>query len=569
MQILYELADRIWEDFLPLHVHRADFPADHFRDDLYQYVHDVLINEPYFARLLGPDGRGGRTARARAAHAYLREWVEPVTVSGQNLGIMNSHRLLEWLSRHLAGDPAWYNAALQRLPEPTDAAADPTFTRRTRRLRTLVATERQRLAAGGGYLPNSASKHWLSPPKDGKARSWGSIHLVVGDQAAPVPEELSLFDALLCLPGPLAPSFLGDADAKKCFNNLLLSVNRPYGDLVAIGISPAAFLDITNTKCRTIKELLLEAGVLKRDEPRKPRASGPGRGATVEEFLALGGTITRVAPADAQGTKAPTLEDFAQAWARLEERAKGPGNAPQRGLPGYQNGFDDFAASAEGQLLLHDPHVYLDEDVDGSDGPRPARQLAAPKRYEPGREDNVDDDDDDVAPAVSFDHAATPLTRRKLQAALFDLRDRGLITRCEERLLDHSLEHGTALHRVPPERLGDCLASTDPYRTISRDERWPVLLFFAPRRFHLVPLPGVTLSRGADSMTAAERHLRTRLGGGTLVTAEALAEDGELARLLAEHEPYRSLPAAERLPLFLWFFGRDIKPLIRPAQRKR
>lgn len=176
------------------------------------------------------------------AITYLFGVLERRLTLAQNLKDQptNMHLLFECFSRFSQSHPIWNSVQIIRTIADTPPQQDTAYFRGCA----------QRLAEKRQILGTN-----FSEISQRRRKQYGPIWLVVGDCAAEIPEELSLFDVIDALPLSLKPEFLDEAKLQKCFIRVLDSLNERYKLLRSCGLKPQIWLGRNSPSIAVLREL--------------------------------------------------------------------------------------------------------------------------------------------------------------------------------------------------------------------------------------------------------------------------------------------------------------------------
>jgi hypothetical protein len=201
----------------------------------------------YAEPLLHHPGYAWRLSAEEAAARYFDISLSRRLLLSGKVDLSIAHRLFEAMCRRGA-EPAWRSASLQRelaaaLDPVTPLATRGSFDGCARRLSQLPET----LSAG------SASKTI-------RARS-GAVSLRLGNMSAPVPEEMSTWDAITCGPDALYPLASGDPFNRFCglMIDCVRTAHRLFQELLGLGrgLCPFDWIDVlTIQQTRALRKFL-------------------------------------------------------------------------------------------------------------------------------------------------------------------------------------------------------------------------------------------------------------------------------------------------------------------------
>ena len=205
------------------------------------------ISARYAEPLLHHPGYAWRLSAEEAATRYFDISLSRRLLLSGKVELSIAHRLFEAMCRRGA-EPAWRTALLQReLPTAADHVAPldrlSSFDRCARRLAQLPET----LSTG------SASQTI-------RARS-GAVSLRLGNMNAPVPEEMSTWEAITCGPDALHPLASGDPFNRFCglMIDCVRTAHRLFQELLGLGrgLCPFDWIDVlTIQQTRALRKFL-------------------------------------------------------------------------------------------------------------------------------------------------------------------------------------------------------------------------------------------------------------------------------------------------------------------------
>jgi hypothetical protein len=224
-------------------------------------------------KLLGPG-----TSPQEAALFYLDNVVRRALNLARDEPLHRGHLVFRALCRR-GLDTAWAQAELARLKVIPDGGKS--------RVPADFAGVVERLARLSPDISES------NPAKNTRAAS-GPLFLQVGGAAAEVAEEMSLWDAMTCGPATLRVLARGDKFNEFCSDMIkaLEAANARYGTLIALGLSPRDWQDLSVNTAKKLSAFL-----------------GAARGKHAE-------VATSGAPSDRAATASPedNLADWERAW---------------------------------------------------------------------------------------------------------------------------------------------------------------------------------------------------------------------------------------------------------------
>lgn len=213
---------------------------------LYARLTDAIAAR-YAEPLLHHPGYAWRLSAEEAASRYFDISLSRRLLLSGKVELSIAHRLFEAMCRRGA-EPAWRTASLQRelptsLDHVTPLATRGSFERCARRLERLPET----LSAG------SASRTI-------RTRS-GAVSLRLGNLSAPVPEEMSTWDAITCGPDTLNPLASGDPFNRFCglMIDCVRTAHRLFQELLGLGrgLCPFDWIEVlTIQQTRALRKFL-------------------------------------------------------------------------------------------------------------------------------------------------------------------------------------------------------------------------------------------------------------------------------------------------------------------------
>lgn len=498
----------------------APDPDEHFQEELLCYV-----------SLLG--------RRVTATNSLL----------GENLAATDrftaAQVLLLELLRAGAADDAWGGAELVRLSAPTESYGDDArFSAVGDKLKERLKEEGRR-----GYLKNSASPTLLE--------RFGVAHIRIGAWDAPIPEELSLFDVLACLPLPLAGDLVSSNSALTALQNLILTLNRPYGNRVRTGLPfDAHFVWMS-----------LEAGATAgEDEEVEDVGCGVGLRLSDVKCRTIGNLREEIFRTYGPGrTSAETVRAV---WPKImaEQRVNGQSN-------GYRGDVERFLETREGRYFVDQRLMRFQasssQNNDGEVVYVPAyANVVAPQGASilagAGAPGSLPTNNPDLDPSTAEDAAAWEAWLRRHGHRL---------TPAERLWIEQA--RGSALRLSDKQAaLADALAREPPYNRLPEPARTTVFEFFRDRL--LDRIRGLTLRPMDRFITEPEQRFAeleaTRPKQETdAAFLERVRRDNMLIVSLADTPPYADIDDSEAaFAVLTYFYQRDVKlPTTRPASRKR
>lgn len=217
---------------------------------LYALLTDALATR-YAEPMLHHPGYAWRMSSEEAAARYFESSVQRRLQLSPRVQVSVAHRFLEALC-HRGVDPSWLDSTVQRELAPLAAETVP------RLIPTGVQKEFGRCTQALAKIPEQISSG--SPSPSIRAR-FGRVVLRLYVLHASVPEEISLWDAIIC-----APRVLKSLSRGKCFNDfccLLIdgvrTAHRPYQELVGLGrgLCPFDWMDVLSIQqARALRRFL-------------------------------------------------------------------------------------------------------------------------------------------------------------------------------------------------------------------------------------------------------------------------------------------------------------------------
>lgn len=203
----------------------------------YRFAHKLLLYSIY----------GSRMSREEAAERYWDATVARRLLLTGRVALSVAHRLFEALCRR-GGESAWAEIILQREPLSAVGAAPDAP------LPASFAACSQRLSE----LPDAVSRHSASATI--RTRD-GPLMLRLGGRTAVVPEELSIWDAVVCAPHRLYALPRGESFNRFCgvVIDCVRTAHRPFMELVRLGrgLCPFDWLEaLTTSQTRHLVQFL-------------------------------------------------------------------------------------------------------------------------------------------------------------------------------------------------------------------------------------------------------------------------------------------------------------------------
>jgi hypothetical protein len=199
---------------------------------------EPLLHHPAYAWRL--------SAEEAAARYFDVSYARRLLLSGK-VALSMAHRLFEALCRR-GVEPEWHSATLQR-----EAITSTDNVLPLSRQNTFARCAREL-----SRLPEALSPGSASPTI--RARC-GAIILQVGALKAPVPEEMSVWDAITCGPDALHPLSMGEPFNRFCglMIDCVRTAHRPFQEILGLGsgLCPFDWLDVlTIQQTRALRKFL-------------------------------------------------------------------------------------------------------------------------------------------------------------------------------------------------------------------------------------------------------------------------------------------------------------------------
>ncbi len=243
---LYTVCDRLVLDLLII-LNEVLQKTSFDQEELSQRILLILNKEPYLSQLLFRDFNREREDRRYSAQSftYLSEIfvlyrLKPANNLKGRPG--NMHLLMEALCRKGPRQWGWKRTSVERRQKICREYVKDVF-----------------FAAAAETLKSLREKPGdnLSEVSKGQREKYGRLYLILDDNSAELPEEISLFEALKSLPVPLEDGFANDPGVQKLIFKVLESLNERYMLLRACGLNPEHWLSREELSIGKLKEMRL------------------------------------------------------------------------------------------------------------------------------------------------------------------------------------------------------------------------------------------------------------------------------------------------------------------------